>query len=425
MTLPRYIPNYVNFEPGRTPVIYSGPFWDGCEIDAAISALTTGKWITAGEQVARFENEFGRKFGTRFNQMVNSGSSANLVMLAALKRYLGWKDGDEIIVSAVSFPTTVAPIVQNGLKPVFADIEMDTLNFDLAEVAKKITEKTVAIFVSPVLGNPPDLDRLLSIVEDYGPIRILGDNCDSLGTRWSGKLWTDFCVSHSCSFYAAHHLCTGEGGMVSSNILELVDTARKFSRWGKACWCKGAANLLSCGTCGVRFSEWLGEDIGVIDHRYIFDVAGWNLTPLDLQGAIGVEQLKKVDDIETKRRSNARKIMDIFKGAKGVRTVEVLPNADPCWFAVPLVCETKEIKESLVSHFETNLIQTRTMFAGNLLRHPGYSHLGEAADYPNADQVLKKVLFLGCHPSFTDDIVAYIAQVFSQWRPPIFTLISG
>ena len=157
MTLPRYIPNYVNFEPGQTPVYYSGPYWNDREITAGTEAFTKGAWLVGGEQVIRFENEFGRRFNQRHNHMVNSGSSANLTMLAAAKKRLGWPDGSEIIVSPVGFPTTIAPIVQNGLKPVFADIEMDTLNFDLAEVAAKITEKTVAIFVSPVLGNPPNL----------------------------------------------------------------------------------------------------------------------------------------------------------------------------------------------------------------------------------------------------------------------------
>ena len=412
---PPYIPNYDKFEPGKTPVYYSGPYWDGREIGAAIGSLTTGAWLTAGEQVTRFQNEFGRKFGVRYNHMVNSGSSANLVMIAALKKHFNWKDGDEIIVSAVSFPTTVAPIVQNGLKPVFADVEMDTLNFDLAEVAKKITEKTVAIFVSPVLGNPPDLDRLLSIVEDYGLIRILGDNCDSLGTRWSGKLWTDYCIASSCSFFPAHHITTGEGGMVSSNDKEIIDLARSFSSWGRACYCTGAANLLPCGTCGKRFSNWLGGD-DIVDHKFVFDNIGYNLKPLDLQGAIGLEQLKKFDEIETRRKVNAEFIRGALAKVPGVRTATWAPQADVSWFGVPIICDTKEIRNALVTYLEANKIQTRSYFGGNILRHPGFKHLGNAADYPNAQEVFDRVFFLGCAPHYNQAVLSYIEGTINAWR---------
>lgn len=411
---PRYIPNYANFSPGKTPVLYSGPYWDGAEIEAAKNALDNGAWLTAGEHVARFENEFSRKFNVRHSHMVNSGSSANLVMIAAIKKRLGWKDGDEIIVSPVGFPTTIAPIVQNGLKPIFADIEMDTLNFDLSEVAAAITEKTVGIFISPVLGNPPSITRLKDIVDDYGLIKLIGDNCDSLGTLWHNRLWTDFCYAHSCSFYPAHHISTGEGGMVSTNDAGLIDLARSFSTWGRACYCVGAANLLPCGTCGKRFSNWLGgEDI--VDHKYIFDHMGYNLKPLDLQGAIGLEQLKKFDDIEYLRRVNHGALTCVFHGAPKVRVAATEEGSMPSWFGVPLICDTEETKNSLVAHFERHLIQTRQYFAGNILRHPGYKHLGNAADFPNAEQALKRVFFLGCPPFYTESVIQYIAEVFGKW----------
>jgi CDP-4-dehydro-6-deoxyglucose reductase, E1 len=414
MTLPRYIPNYDNFIPGKTPVIYSGPYWDRLEIEAAIKALTEGVWLTAGETVARFQNEFSRKFNVRHSHMVNSGSSANLVMIAAVKARLGWKDGDEIIVSPVGFPTTIAPIVQNGLKPIFADIEMDTLNFDLAEVAAEITEKTVAIFVSPVLGNPPNISRLKNIIDEYGLIKILGDNCDSLGTRWRDRLWTDFCYATSCSFYPAHHISTGEGGMVSSNDSILIDLIRSFSSWGRACYCVGAANLLPCGTCNKRFSNWLGGD-QIVDHKYIFDNMGYNLKPLDLQGAIGIEQLKKFDEIESKRKSNLKVIAGFFADNPRVRIAATEEGSDPSWFGVPLICDSAETKRSLVAHFEKNLIQTREYFAGNILRHPGYKHLGNAADYPNAEDTFKRVFFIGCAPQYTSAVLDYVGKVVREW----------
>ena len=407
---PPYIPNYDKFEPGKTPVIYSGPYWDGREIGAAISALTTGAWLTAGEQVTRFQNEFGRKFGVHHNHMVNSGSSANLVMIAALKKRLGWKDGSEIVVSPVGFPTTIAPIVQNGLVPRFVDIEMGTLNFDVKKVKLAVRDETVGIFVSPVLGNPPNMTDLRRYFN-----MLIGDNCDSLGTLWEGQPWTDYCIASSCSFFPAHHITTGEGGMVSSNDKEIIDLARSFSSWGRACYCTGAANLLPCGTCGKRFSNWLGGD-DIVDHKFVFDNIGYNLKPLDLQGAIGLEQLKKFDEIETRRKVNAEFIRGALAKVPGVRTATWAPQADVSWFGVPIICDTKEIRNALVTYLEANKIQTRSYFGGNILRHPGFKHLGNAADYPNAQEVFDRVFFLGCAPHYNQAVLSYIEGTINAWR---------
>lgn len=410
MEMPLYVPDSTKFIPGVTPVLYSGPYWDSKEIEAATKALLTGKWLVAGEYVARFQNEFSRKFNVKFSHMVNSGSSANLTMIAALKKRLGWKDGDEIIVSPVGFPTTIAPLVQSGLKPVFVDIEMSTLNFDLKLVSRAITNKTQAILVSPVLGNVPDMDELSRM-----DVSLVGDNCDSLGSLWSNKLWTDQCYSHSCSFYPAHHISTGEGGMVSSNDEELISMVRSFSLWGRACYCVGSANLLPCGTCGKRFSDWLNEG-QAIDHKYVFDNIGYNLTPLDLQGAIGLEQLKKFDDIKSKRHHNFIEISKLFSGSYHVRTAKHVEKASPSWFGVPLICRNRAIKENLVAYLEANKIQTRPYFAGNILRHPGYRYLGDANKFPLANEVMDKVFFIGCAPYYDEKILAYIAEVVEAWK---------
>jgi CDP-4-dehydro-6-deoxyglucose reductase, E1 len=414
MTLPPYVPDYRNFVPGKTSVLYSGPYWDESEVEMAVAAFRTGAWLTSGEYVARFQGRFAQRFNVRHAQMVNSGSSANLVMLAALKKRMGWQDGDEIIVSPVGFPTTIAPIVQNGLKPVFVDIEMSTLNFDLDQVERAITARTKAIFVSPVLGNPPNMDRLRNLTQAMGKLLLVGDHCDSLGTRWNGQLLNELYVAWSTSFYPAHHITTGEGGMVCSDDRELIEIARSISSWGRACYCVGAANLSACGTCGKRFADWLGDG-GVSDHKYVFDNMGYNLKPLDMQGAIGLAQLAKLDEIENKRRDNFLAIAIFSLGIPQIRTACKLQLADPCWFGVPLVCETEEVKNSLVQHFEDNKIQTRSYFAGNILRHPGYRHLGNAADFPNADQALKRVFFLGCPPHYTPEIIDYIGKVFRAW----------
>ena len=206
---PNYAKNYDDYKEGDF-VQYSGQLWDENEMFAAIDTLVNGKWITSGEKVAQFQNKFSKKFGVKNSHMVNSGSSANLVMITALKHFFNWQADDEIIVSPVGFPTTIAPVVQNGLKAVFIDIELDTLNFDLSKIEEKITPRTKGIFVSPVLGNPPDMDMLRDICTKHG-ILLIGDNCDSLGSNYNGKMLTDYYYCWSTSFYPAHHISTGWG----------------------------------------------------------------------------------------------------------------------------------------------------------------------------------------------------------------------
>jgi len=412
---PKYAYNCKEFTPGKDTVFYSGPYWDEKEVIAGVTAFLTGKWLVSGEQVAKFQWAFGHKFNVKHCHMVNSGSSANLTMVAALKKHLGWKDGDQVIVSPVGFPTTIAPLVQNGLVPVFVDIEMKTLNFDLDHVEKWITDKTVAIFVSPVLGNPPDMDRIKAMCEKHG-IRLIGDNCDSLGTKWDGKLLTDYYYAWTTSFYPAHHISTGEGGMVCSNDENLINTARSISWWGRDCRCVGAANLLACGTCGNRFDKWLEGYNGIIDHKYLFTNMGYNLKPLDMQGAIGIEQLKKIDEIDVKRRVNFARIKHLFeKYISGVRVAENLLLADPSWFGVPLITDTPELKEKLQAFCEENKIQTRNYFAGNILLHPGYKHLDDASKYPNANKALSNVFFVGCPPHYGEEVFAYYESVMQKW----------
>lgn len=405
------------FVPGQTPVFYSGPYFDHREIEAALKTFLTGKWLVTGEEVAKFQWKFARKFGVKWAHMVNSGSSANLVMVAALKKYYGWGNDSEIIVSPVGFPTTIAPIVQNGMKATFADIELDTLNFDLDEVYHKIKRNTVAIFVSPVLGNPPDMDDLRDMCDDAGVI-LIGDNCDSLGTKWNGKWLTDYYAAWSTSFYPAHHITTGEGGMVCSNNEQLINFARQFSWWGRDCVCVGAANLKPCGSCGKRFDTWLAPEYeGVVDHKYLFTQMGYNLKPLDMQGAMGSVQLDKFDEIHSRRRESYARISEIIKCC--VPEVEVIGNlgeAEVSWFGVPILCDTAETKAKLQKHFEDHKIQTRNYFAGNILIHPGYKHLDDFKRYPNANQALDRVFFVGAAPHYNLEIFDYFERVLKQWN---------
>ena len=410
-----YMPNGKPFIPGKSSVYYSGPYWDSKEIEAIFNCFLTGTWLASGEEVNKFERKFSKKFNKKSSLMVNSGSSANLVMIAALKKYYGWNDGDEIIVSCVGFPTTIAPIVQNGLKPVFVDINFSDLNWNVDEIEDKITTKTRALFSSPVLGNPYDYDAVLDIC-DRNRILMIADNCDSLGTKWRGNYLTDNAVASSCSFYPAHHICTGEGGMISSDDEELISIARSLSWWGRDCYCVGRQNLLSCGVCGKRFSKWIEKYDDIVDHKYVYSQMGYNLKPMDFQGAIGSVQMEKQDEIHQLRRKNKLLVQEHFEKISGVRSVGELPEAETSWFGVPIICDSKKIKNNLTKHLESNKIQTRNYFAGNILMHPGYSHLDYYKNYPNACKVLDLVFFVGCSPTITSPMIDYIGTITSKFK---------
>ena len=412
----RYVYNNGSkFVPGVSPVYYSGPYWDNQEIIAAAKTLFTGAWLSSGEEVRKFEIAFSRKINQKNALMVNSGSSANLILITAAKKHFAWNDGDEIITSVVGFPTTVAPIVQNNLKPVFIDIEMESLNFDLKLIENKITPKTKAMFVSPVLGNPPDMDELIYICTRYNLI-LLMDDCDSLGSKWKDLYLNEYSYCSSFSFYPSHHLATGQGGMVTSNDQELMKVARSLALWSRDCFCYGAGNLLPNGACGNRFDKHLENYDGVIDHKYVFSTMGYNLQPLDLQGSMGLVQLKKFDEIHIKRKIAKDKISKYFLDNLDVHVPKELEHAETSWFGTPVVCKTREYKEKLVAYLEEKKIQTRHYFAGNLLLHPGYSHLGNYNEYPEANKVLSNVFFVGASPQYNDEIFEYIEKVIKEFR---------
>jgi CDP-6-deoxy-D-xylo-4-hexulose-3-dehydrase len=411
-----YIYNSKNFIPGKTTIYYSGPYWDNMEITAAIDSFLNGKWITAGENVFKFEKKFSKMFNVKHSHMVNSGSSANLVLISALKKRFNWQDDDEIIVSPVGFATTISVLYQNRLKPIFIDIEWDTLNFDIDKIEEKITNKTKAIFVSPVLGNSPDMDKLIEISKKYN-IHLVGDNCDSLGSKWDGKYLNEYYVAFSNSFYPAHHISTGEGGMICTNDDELKKLFVSISWWGRDCYCVGSANLLACGTCGKRFDNWLESYDGIIDHKYVFSNMGYNLKPLDLQGAIGICQLDKFEEIEKNRKRSKETIEKIFTdNIKGIRTPKTLDKSEPCWFGTPFICDEEGLKHRLVQFLEDNKIQTRNYFAGNILLHPGYSFLDDSSKYPESNKVLDKVFFIGAAPHYNEDVFEYIESALKQFK---------
>lgn len=399
------------------PIYYSGPYWDNQEVVSAITTLLEGKWLSAGENINKFENEFSKKFGFKKSVMVNSGSSANLVMMAALKKYFNWNDDDEIIVCACGFPTTLNPILQNRLKPIFVDIDFHDLNWDLDLLEKKITNKTVAVISSPVLGNPYDMDKFLKIIKDKN-LKYIADNCDSLGSKWNNEFLTKNAVAASCSFYPAHHICTIEGGMVSSNNEEIVSIARSFAWWGRDCFCVGSQNKLRNGACGKRFDKWLEGYNKIVDHKYIFGVQGYNLKPADLLGSIGLVQLGKFDEIHSIRRLNKEKLTKIFGKIPGARVISEKISAETSWFGVPIVCsENNEYfnKKNLVQFLEKNGVQTRNYFAGNMLMHPAYKGLDDPLNYPNASKVLDNVFFVGCSPVINEEMISHIDGLINHF----------
>jgi len=404
------------FIPGATPVYYSGPYWEEDEVVEAIKSLLVGDWLSSGEKVKTFENVFAHKINQKYAVMVNSGSSANLTMFAALKKFYNWQDQDEIIVSVVGFPTTLAPIIQNNLKPIFIDIEMSTLNFDLNLIDDKITSKTKAIIASPVLGNPFDFDKLIDICDKHN-LKLILDNCDSLASKWKGKYLNEYAIASSNSFYPSHHISTGEGGMVISDEKEIIRLARSFAWWGRDCFCVGAGNLIQNGSCGNRFDKWLDGYDGIIDHKYLFTNIGYNLKPLDLQGAIGLVQLKRFEEIHEKRKRSKNVIGGLLEHyIKEVRVPVELKDAETSWFGTPIVCESKELKYRLVSYLEEKKIQTRNYFAGNILLHPGYKHLGNFKEYPEANNVLDQVFFVGASPHYNNEIFEYIERTLRDFK---------
>ena len=399
------------FIPGKTTIPYAGPVWDEEEVAEAIHTLLEGKWLTSGEKVREFERAFSQHVGHVHSVMCNSGSSANLLMVAALRSKRSYDLHDIGIITPVAgFPTTVAPILQNRFRPVFVDIELETLNLDLDQVEAKLDSNVKALMFAHVLGNPPDLDRVKEMCHQHD-LLFLEDTCDALGSRWGGTPLGGFGVMSTCSFYPAHHITTAEGGMVSTSSADLEKILRSLCWWGRDCYCVGKANLLENGTCGHRFDAWLPAipDL-TIDHKYVFTEMGYNLKPLDLQGAIGLVQLQKLEHIHKQRKAHFEVYQAFFDQYPDLfRTVKVHPKADVSWFGFPVTVITDQFtKDQLTRYLESAKIQTRNYFAGNLLFHPAYSHLGNPYDYPNAVTATRSTFFLGVSPNLTGEQIEYV-----------------
>ena len=413
---------------GKDWVKYSGPHYDEKEYLAAINVLLDG-WLVFGENAREYEKQFPAQLGMYYGSLTNSGSSANLLAITALKskRSFNLKPGAKFITPVVCFPTTLNPIIQNGFQPVFVDVTLPDLNLDLDQVERVLeTDPDIkGIIFAHVLGNPPDMRRLMSLVKKYDLI-FIEDACDALGSYYDGKKLGSFGHLSTCSFYPAHHMTMGEGGFVATNSKRLAKVVSSLRDWGRACYCNELkpGDVTSGTACGNRFKNWLtGMPEAVYDHRYVYDEIGYNLKPLDLQAAMGLQQLKKLPDLDAARRKNFAILQEIFKPyEKYLHLPQATELSDPCWFAYLLTVKEDAPfdRADIVDYLENEKIQTRSYFAGNILAHPGYRHLAEPygdlnSMFPVAGLVTTNSFFLGTFIGLTEEKLAYIKKVVDSF----------
>jgi CDP-6-deoxy-D-xylo-4-hexulose-3-dehydrase len=415
--------NKKDWKPGIDWVQYSGSYFTEDEYVATISTLLDG-WLALGEDGIRFENKFSPKLGKQYGILTNSGSSANLLMISALKskNLFGLKPGSKIITPVAGFPTTINPIIQNGFEPVFIDIELDTLNLDIQQLEEAAKQGASALIFAHVLANSPNMDDVMSIVKKYGLI-LLEDCCDALGSSYDGKPLGSFGEFASCSFYPAHHMTMGEGGFVACNTKEQEIVLKSLREWGRACYCSGkAASCLKNGMCKKRFSNWLPLlPNEVFDHKYVYNEIGYNLKPLELQASMGLVQLEKLDWIIQRRKYNFSRLLKIFQNYSDHFTLpKATEKCDPAWFAFPLTLKQQSgIKRTNFTMFlEEHKIQTRNYFGGNVLLQPAYSEFikeDPITTYPNATIATQSTFFLGTSPVITDEHLDYIESIVNKF----------
>ncbi len=409
---------------GKDWVQYAGPYFGVEEYVDSVKTLLDG-WLVLGQNGIRFEQQFPVLMGKQFGILTNSGSSSNLLMMSALtsKRLHGFPKGTKVITPIAGFPTTINPIFQVGFEPVFVDIDLDTLNLNLDQVEQKAKDGCKVITFAHVLGNPPNMDRLMDIVKRYNLV-LLEDCCDALGSNYNGSPLGSFGEFASCSFYPAHHITMGEGGFVACKTHDQEIVVRSFREWGRGCFCVGQkANLLKNGSCKKRFSNWLPSlPDEIFDHKYVYDEIGYNMKPIDLQAAMGLVQIKRLPEIIEKRKKNHRRLCEIFSKYEDCFIVpKATENSDPSWFAFAVTIKdgAKFKRKDIVDYFETNLIQTRPYFAGNIMLQPAYEGMMDAAsvvkNFPNARKVTTDTFFLGTSPVITDEQLNYIETTLDNF----------
>jgi len=391
------------FIPGKTYIPVSGKVFDKEEVNNAIKVAEMG-WWTEGEFSKQFETEFKKYLGVRFVSLVNSGSSANLVALYSLTSSVfgdrALKPGDEFITTSVAFPTTVNPGVMFGMKPVFIDAELNTLNIDANKIEKAITKKTKLIMVAHTLGRPIDLEKITSLCKKYN-LWFIEDCCDALGSKYNEKSLGTFGDIATFSFYPAHQITMGEGGALVTNNPLIHRSIRQFRDWGRDCWCDTGKD----NTCQKRFQWKMGDLPHGYDHKYIYSQIGFNLKLTDFQAAIGVAQLNKLPGFIKKRQENYNILYTFFaQYPQYFYLMEENTISNISYFGFPLIVrpDAPFSRNELTEHLEKNNIGTRNVFSGNLLRHPAYISVKDkikvVGDHKNADLIMNNAFWLGVWP---------------------------
>ncbi len=408
------------FRPGETPIHFAGRVFDEHEVVNLVES-SLEFWLTTGPWAEKFEKRFARLHGLRHALLVNSGSSANLVALSCLtsnKLERRLRPGDEVITVATSFPTTVNPILQNGLVPVFVDVTVPTYNIDVSMLEDALSDRTRAIMIAHTLGNPFDIDAVKAFADEHD-LWLIEDCCDALGSTYRGKQVGTFGNLATVSFYPAHHITMGEGGCVLTNkgILKLV--AESFRDWGRDCWCDpGKEN-----TCGKRFDHQLGELPRGYDHKYIYSDIGYNLKLTDMQAAVGLAQLDKLESFVAARRANFRRLHEGLSDLQEQLILpEPTPNSDPSWFGFPVALrEGCPVDRDRVLRFmNERQIATRLLFGGNLLRQPAYLHSEHrrVGDMAVADFVMNNVFWVGVYPGLRTEQIDFMIESFHDLLGP-------
>lgn len=406
------------FVPGETHIPASGKWFDEEEVAALVDA-SLDFWLTAGRYADAFEADLAARVGARFGFFVNSGSSANLLALSALTApELGdraLRPGDEVVVTAASFPTTVNPVLQNGLTPVLVDVHIPTYNATADMVAEAISPKTKAVMLAHTLGNPFEAAKLAALCAEKG-LWLVEDCCDALGATHAGRPVSSFGDVGTFSFFPAHHITTGEGGAVVTSKGALKRPLESFRDWGRDCWCPTGKD----NTCGKRFGWTLGELSPGYDHKYTYSNIGYNLKATDMQAAVGVVQLRRLDAFVAARRRN---FAALHAGLKRHEAHLILPettaDSEPSWFGFPLtVREGAPFKrERLTSFLESGKIGTRLLFAGNIVRQPYFKDVAyrRVGALERADQVMHGTFWIGVHPSIDELRLAYMLERFDAF----------
>jgi len=403
---------------GISTVPVSGKVFDDKELELLVDS-SLDFWLTTGRYAEVFEKRFAKVMGMRHALLCNSGSSANLLAVSALtssrlgKKAL--KEGDEVITVAAGFPTTVNPIVQNRLTPVFVDAELGTYDATADRVAEAVGPRTRAIVMAHTLGNPFDIAGIMKIAEEHN-LFVVEDTCDAVGAKFNGQPVGSFGDLSTTSFYPAHHITMGEGGCVlvkKGSMKKIVESLRD---WGRDCWCPPGQD----NTCNRRFDWQLGELPYGYDHKYVYSHIGYNLKMTDMQAAVGVAQLDKLDDFIARRNANFKRLL---KGLKPLEEFLLLPKAtkgsEPSWFGFPLTVKEDAPfgRFDLVQHIESRRIGTRQLFGGNLLRQPAYKGIPMrvVGNLTNADIITERTFWVGVYPGLTNEMIDYIIATITEF----------